>query len=137
MTRFFLLTSFIMLLGCTGSMNSNYEDLATYFGNQDLPLNQLKRYHISDFGDPATMVELSPTDLTGRGEGAGNIWVFKSADNLVIFIETNDRGHAGEFGYAYSQNGTVPVWDHDNWGELWTIDEQITDHWWKISFRLG
>jgi|GEM_PF-3051446 len=39
-----------------------------------------------------------------RGRGAGNVWAAREPDGpLIVIIETSDWGHAGEYGYAYSE----------------------------------
>jgi hypothetical protein len=129
---------FIVLLSisCTRT-SSKYEQIVEEVEKFNNPVGQLKKYKINNFSDLTTIRELSEDHFSDRGKGQGDIWVFKTNDNLVIFIETVDNGHAGEFGIVYSKNGNKPVWNHDDWGEFWIVGEKINDNWYEISFRLG
>ena len=53
----------------------------------------------------------------------------------MVFIETSDQGHGGEYGVVYSEKRQTPVLN-DNGGIDWTIDQKINDNWWNISYRL-
>lgn len=135
-------TLFIVLLfSCSNRKNTsgdakNYDNIIAEIKKMELPLGKLVKYRIETFSDISTIYKPSANFFSERGKGEGNICVLKTKENLLIFIETDDHGHAGEYGVAYSENGQTPVWNDDD-GEFWTVDEKINGHWWKISFRLG
>lgn len=72
-----------------------------------------------------------------RGEGSGLVWVHRANGRTCVWIETVDRGHVGEWGYAWSSDGTPPDWPYDAWGERWSLVTQLDAHWWTIEYRLG
>lgn len=71
-----------------------------------------------------------------RDEGP-TIWLSRQKGNIVLWLETKDWGHAGQFGYAFSANGDAPEWLADNWGEYWSLGRRLDDHWWQIENRLN
>jgi hypothetical protein len=80
-----------------------------------------------------------------RGGGAGRVWAARTKEGyLKVVIETSDMGHAGEYGYAYSD---VPLtlspldtsWSTvDVPGRLNIVgtDARIDDHWWAVLYNL-
>ena len=134
-----LLTLFMIVItasSCT-HIPSEYEAIIAKIIELDPPKETLTKYKMTDFSDLSTLKKMPDDYFSERGRGKGNIWVHPTGGNLVVFIETKDNGHAGEFGLAYSKTGETPIWYDDEWGELWSLDKQISDHWWKVSYRLG
>lgn len=132
---FYPLVAFLILMqGCAGS-TSRYEPIVDQIEAMNLPEGQLKKFKVADFENPEVVLA-TETEKPVRGQGKGMIWAAKLSGELVIFIETEDKGHAGEYGVAYSENGGVPAWDHDAWGEFWTTGKQLNTQWWEISYRL-
>ncbi len=128
-----LLTTF--LLSCSNDTKI-YDSIINEIKKQNLPLEKLVRYQIEDFSKTSTIKKLPDNFTADRGKGKGCIWVFKTKENLLVFIETDDHEHAGEYGVVYSEKGQTPIWDNHEWGERWSIDKKIKDKWWNISFRL-
>ena len=80
-----------------------------------------------------------------RGGGAGRIWATRTKEgHLKVVIETRDMGHAGEYGFAYSEVPLMPVPLDANWstvdvpGRLTIVgsDAQIDEHWWAVLNNL-
>jgi hypothetical protein len=45
-----------------------------------------------------------PVENIRRGKEGGDVWVSRDPNGkLTVIIETKDLGHAGQFGYAYSE----------------------------------
>ena len=72
---------------------------------------------------------------------AGDVWATMTADGkLKVVIETRDLGHAGEYGFAYSEAllaPTPPAWSRDVLrldlpGDLYYSRRKINDHWWEV-----
>ena len=125
----------VVLLSCSDS-TATYDAVIDEIKKIQLPIDTLEKFKIDDFSNAASIKKSADTGTVARGDGRGCIWVYKTKDNLLVFIETEDKGHAGEYGVAYSENQQAPVWNHDEWGERWSTDTRINDHWWNISFRL-
>ncbi len=86
--------------------------------------------------DPGRLHPAGSSDHT-RGRGRGLVWVVVHDDGTQhVFIETIDLGHAGEYGYAWSSEGT-PRWPADELGERWELSREIGDGWWTVAFKLG
>lgn len=67
--------------------------------------------------------------------------------NLTVVIETRDLGHAGEYGFAYSDRPLSPE-PFDGGGSWLRIDVpgdlnmvmpemKIDGHWWKVECNLN
>ena len=57
-------------------------------------------------------------ELVGGG-GAGRIWATRTEEgHLKVVIETRDMGHAGEYGFAYSEVPLMPVPLDANWSTV-------------------
>ena len=135
------LCTLLLLFGCGPLGFPGQTDMKTAVAVvqllQDVPAGELGRYYLRDFDDRGTLQAVPPGHESMRGEGRGRVWVYRTASNLEVFIETLDRGHAGEYGLAYSENGSPPRWRHDEWGDRWSVGRQIDEHWWLISYELG
>jgi hypothetical protein len=80
-----------------------------------------------------------------RGGGAGRVWAARSKEgHLKVVIETRDLGHAGEYGYAYSDAPLKLAPLDANWstvdvpGRLNIVgpDARIDEHWWAVLYNL-
>jgi hypothetical protein len=80
-----------------------------------------------------------------RGGGAGRVWAARTKEgHLKVVIETRDLGHAGEYGFAYSDVPLklAPLDEHwsivDVPGRLNIVapDARIDDHWWAVLYNL-
>jgi len=102
------------------------------------------RLRLDNPADPASLRLVKPDETFPRGAGAGCVWAKVSDDNLVVVIETSDVGHAGEYGFAYSD---VPLSSRPFGGGWFTIDVpgyinlvqpgmKIDDYWWKVLYNL-
>ena len=137
--RFSFPILFIALLAtasCT-SHTEHYDALIEVIKAKDLPVGEVVRFHLDKLDDVNTLRDLPSDHVTERGEGAGDLWAVSYGEGeWYLYIEEEDRGHGGEYGKVYSESGALPFWDHDEWGEFWTIGDQIDDHWWEIEYRL-
>lgn len=136
LNNFLSIGLFLFVFSCKPSTNQ-YEKIVIEIKKLAIPVETLVEYKIDDFSNLSTLKKLPDNYQSISGKGRGHIWIYKTANNLSIFIETLDHGHAGSFGVAYSENGEVPNWDSDNWVERWNINKKINEHWWEMSYRLG
>lgn len=141
-----------VLIGCDSTYNSDdlkkCKLIVEELKRNDLPNDTLLQFYIEDLDLNKGISEVvknkhyqSVVANSGktieRGMGRGNIHLYRSSSRIMIFIETKDQGHAGEYGYGYSSEPNKLNWDHDNWGEFWQFDSQLDSHWWQIYFDLG
>ena len=102
-------------------------------------------FRILDFADISSLQPSGSNELI-RGQNAGTIWASKNSfGELKVVIQTKDLGHAGEYGFAYSD---VPL-HLTSFGEHWyyidvpgrlniaTPKMQINQNWWKVVYNLG
>jgi hypothetical protein len=108
---------------------------------------EARRFHLRDLGEPATMSELAPDAEIRRGRGRGRIDArVTSAGALQVVIETADHGHAGEYGFAYSDAPleSTPMGGEGGWhtlhvpGHLFLTrpGNRIDPHWWSVLYNL-
>jgi hypothetical protein len=118
---------------------SRFEAIVAAVRALGLKAGKLAELRLDDFADPKTLRPIKAGEVFERGQGAGCIWAEVTADGaLRLSIETRDRGHAGEYGFAYSDTpltssgGTIDV------PGLCYADPsmQIDAHWWKVEYRL-
>jgi hypothetical protein len=100
---------------------------------------------LADLRDPASLSAAPPDKILARGQGAGSVWARRTAaGTLQVVIETRDLGHAGEYGFAYSDLPLRPSGDPGGWmhldlpGPLTIIrpEMQIDDRWWSVLYNL-
>jgi hypothetical protein len=124
---------------------SKYEAIVRNVKAFEMKAGEKKLFKLNNFEDPNSIQAL-PGNIDKHGTyGPGLIWAEKTNKGLYkIVIRTRDLGHAGEYGFAYSDtlltatsigNGwsTIPVPGHIN---LVTSDMKIDDNWWKVVFNL-
>jgi hypothetical protein len=89
---------------------------------------------------------LVETDSTlTRGAGRGRVWASRTKEgHLKVVIETNDLGHAGQYGFAYSDVALAPEPMDTNWStidvpsqlRIVDADGRIDEHWWRVLNNL-
>jgi hypothetical protein len=96
-----------------------------------------KDFKLDHLSDPKS---LHPFRAPCYGNDVGHVWARMSSEGwLTVVIETNDMGHAGSFGFAYSD---LPLADshgrHLNVpGMLNEPRKKIDEHWWEVQYSLG
>jgi hypothetical protein len=102
-------------------------------------------FRLDDLSNPQSLRPWKTEELMQRGEGAGHIWAKLSEDRkLKVVIETRDYGHAGEYGFAYSDepltkesfSGGSDWYRIDVPSDLNLVSEQIDEHWWSVLYNL-
>jgi hypothetical protein len=80
-----------------------------------------------------------------RGDGAGRVWANRTKEgHMKVVIETRDLGHAGQYGFAYSDVPLTPERMDENWSTLDVpsqlrivdADARIDEHWWRVVNNL-
>ncbi len=106
-----------------------------------------KEFMLDDLSEPKTLHPIPNGRLLPRGHEAGHVWAEVSTEGkLKVVIETRDLGHAGEYGFAYSEIPLTPKpseidrgwFSIDVPGRLNLVqpDMKVDDHWWKVVFNL-
>ena len=106
---------------------------------------------LDDLAVPKSLRPLKANEAFGRGQGAGagNVWAsVTTGGKLKVVIETRDLGHAGEYGFAYSEvpliasppggSGDGGWLELDLPGHLKIVQPsmKIDDHWWEVCYNL-
>ncbi|MCY3021996.1 MAG: hypothetical protein NTW87_23540 [Planctomycetota bacterium] len=108
--------------------------------------NEEKELRLADLSRPGSLRAVQPNETFARGQGAGCVWAKVSADGkLTVVIETRDLGHAGEYGFAYSDAPLLPKPFGKDWftidvpGHLNIVlpEMRIDEHWWRVLYNLG
>lgn len=98
------------------------------------------KLHLDRMDDPGSL-RPQRTEDRDRGAGSGNVFAIrKPGGELIVVIETKDLGHAGEYGYAYSE--THPA--HQGYNNLFRLDAEenlsctdpdweVERNWWKVQ----
>jgi hypothetical protein len=113
----------------------------------ELKLGERREFVVDRVRGAESLHAFKPDQSLSRGHGAGHVWAQMSADNtLKVVIETRDLGHAGEYGFAYSEVplSPAPSGKGGNWctidvpGHLTFVTPamKIDDHWWKVAYNL-
>ncbi len=106
---------------------------------------ETRELRLDDPADPRTLRPRRPGDPSERGRGAGNVWAMRTrAGALRVVIETRDLGHAGEYGFAYSDDPLVPRPAEGGWSTLEVPGHlefvlpsmRIDASWWEVAFNL-
>lgn len=97
---------------------------------------------LAKLDDPGSLRPAGDEPLV-RGRGAGLVWAERTREGkLKVVIETRDLGHAGEYGYAYSEVPLRATPLDANWstvdvpGTLNILEAQIDEHWWSVLYNL-
>ena len=106
---------------------------------------ETKEFRLDDRSDPRSLRLRRPGELVRRGDGAGSVWAEMTTDGrLMVVIETRDLGHAGEYGFAYSDAplNSGPI--GGPWQPLALPGHlrlglprmRIDDHWSEVAYNL-
>ncbi len=99
---------------------------------------------LDDPDEPKSLRLVRSDEQFARGDAVGNVWARSRNGHLTVVIETRDLGHAGEYGFAYSDEvlSLEPFGDHwftiDVPGKINIVqpDMKIDAHWWKVVYNL-
>jgi hypothetical protein len=126
------------------------EAIVTEVRSLGLKPGETANLRLDDISVPKSLRSLKPNEMSEAGFGEGKVWAAMTRDGkLKVVIETRDLGHAGEYGFAYSEVPLIasPLGGSNdgNWLELdlpghLTITQasmKIDDHWWEVLNNLN
>jgi hypothetical protein len=120
--------------------HARYEAIVTRIRSLGLKPGERRQYRLDDPGNASTLRLDAESPPPPRGHGAGTIWVETDEHgHLLIAIETIDSGHAGEWGYLYADRSVKMRRGQttEGPGREWTLECDLGDGWWSVSYRLG
>ncbi len=103
-----------------------------------------REFILENVSDPQSLRPLHSDEMLLRERGAGHVWAEVSSDGkLKVVIETRYLGHAGEYGFAYSDAPLSPK-PFGGSGNCFSLDVpgvlnqilpsmKIDEHWWKVE----
>jgi len=106
-----------------------------------------KEFRVDTLSDPKSIRPLKSGTIVDGEQGVGHVWAEVSRDGkLKVVIETRNLGHAGEYGFAYSDVALLPEpfgtgrdWFSINVpGHLNLVQPsmKVDEHWWKVVYNL-
>jgi hypothetical protein len=119
---------------------SRFEAVVAEVRRLPFPPDEVVEFYLDDISDPRSLRPRGEDDFLPIGKG-GHVWAERTGDgHLKVVIETTDSGHAGEFGFAFSDLPLGPVRSTgypqvDVPGYLNFVDgpeSQIDEHWWSV-----
>jgi hypothetical protein len=117
---------------------ARYEAIVTAVTPMVVTDDSLYRFQLPDLTQPQGIQPVSAAQLLTAARLNGHtVAAMRQGKSLHLWIETVDRGHAGQYGYAYSSDSTLPEWDGDRYEEWWQLGDKLEDHWYAIYFDLG
>jgi len=107
-----------------------------------------EEFVVGSLSDPTSLRPWKQTPASSMAKAGNRVWAEISADGkLKVVIETRDLGHAGTYGFAYSDSplSPKPFGPEGNWllldvpGDLNMVQPnmKIDDHWWKVLNNLN
>jgi hypothetical protein len=98
--------------------------------------DQLYRFRLADDLDAATLTPVPKGVFLNRGDGRGLVSAAIDArQRIAVSIETRDEGHAGEYGFMFSDDGigasTLEIIERDS-----QHVERETDHWVRWHYDM-
>lgn len=105
-----------------------------------------REFVLNGWLDPTSLKAIRSEGSAPIGRGAGRAWAEVAASGaLTVVIETRDLGHAGEYGFAYSDEPLTPQPISENWYRLdvpgpvnqVTQRMKIDAHWWSVENGLN
>ncbi len=123
---------------------AHYEAVVAQVRSMQLEAGIETALRLDDPSDPKSLRKVKPDESFSRGAGEGNVWAILQDGKLRVVIETQDLGHAGEYGFAYSDEVLSPQPFGEQWhtldvpGKINIVqpDMKIDDHWWKVAYNL-
>jgi len=122
-----------------------FEAIIAEVRQADLKPETEQQFFLDDLLDPKSLRRVSYEEISKitSGRVAGRVWAQVSPEGaLQVVIETRDNGHAGQWGFAYSDRSpkVTPRGEDDRWFYLAVpshLNEvrtswQIDNHWWKV-----
>ena len=103
--------------------------------------NESVELRLDDINTSKSLRLRKSNEVFYRGQGVGNVWATLTASGkLEVVIETRDLGHAGEYGFAYSEIPLSP--SPSSWGKdvlqldlpshLQAPARKMDDNWWEV-----
>jgi hypothetical protein len=125
----------------------NLEAVVAYVRTSGIKPGQQSEFLISNLTDPRSIRPIKPHQGFTPGEDAGHAWADVAEDGkLKVVIETRDLGHAGMYGFAFSDSALSPksTGGDNDWftldvpGRLNYVQRhmKIDDHWWEVINNL-
>jgi len=124
---------------------TRFEGIVEHVRAMGIRPGETRQLRLDDLTDPKSLRSLKTGEAFARGQGAGSVWAEATVDGaLKVVIETRDLGHAGEYGFAFSDTALSPEPLGDAWfaldlpGRLNLVlpRMQVNDHWWQVVYNL-
>lgn len=124
---------------------SHFESVVAQVRGMELAPNTDHDLRLDDLNNPQSLRPVRANEIFYRGQAAGGVCArIDSQGKLKVVIVTKDLGHAGIYGFAYSDEPLAPQPDYGAWQTLDVPSHvqyvlpnmKIDDHWWKVEYNL-
>lgn len=126
---------------------ARFEEVVAEARRLPIPPDDVVELRLDRLSDPRSLRPVRDDEVFGAGEGAGRVWAQRTVDgHMKVVIETQDSGHAGHYGFAFSDVPLKPEPrdDPSNWsridvpGHLCIVmpDGKIDEHWWSVLSNM-
>lgn len=122
-----------------------FERVVDQVRRSGLAPGETREFRLDDPREPTSLRPCREGETFGRGLGAGSVWGERTREGkLKVVIETRDLGHAGEYGFAFSEEPLEPKPCGGGWstldvpGHLNLVlpDMKIDGSWWRVLYNL-
>lgn len=123
-----------------------FENVIEEVRNSGIKPGETRVFRLDDLAHPESLRPWKPDEQLSLGQGLGNVWAQMTAEGkLKVVIQTRDLGHAGRYGFAYSEAPLSPQPYDSDWFyldlpcdlNLTLPGMQIDSKWWKVLNNLG
>jgi hypothetical protein len=128
-----------------GFDRARFEAIVAEVRRYDIAPGKELELRLDDISNPRSLRLRRDDEQILRGEGVGHVWAARTeGGRLKVVIEIQDGGHAGEYGFACSDEPLTPRRLDENWstiavpGPLNIVgsNARIDAHWWSVLNNL-
>jgi len=113
-----------------------FEQIVTRVRALAIVPGQIYRFRVSDDLEPSSLAPLPNSAMLGRGDGRGLVRAKVDARHrLAVSIETRDDGHAGEYGFMFTDDGLAGA-DLEFVQLDSQHEERVDDHWVRWHYDM-
>ena len=135
-----LLSSWASMPGRTDFMlhEGRYQAIIQAVEAQGIRMGEQREFFLRDPSSPASLQAVDPNETVDRGTGTGTVWIRRTGKSAyIVSILVADLGHAGLYGYLYSDVPLSVISDDSDAtinapGPMQQVQMQLNERWWVI-----
>jgi hypothetical protein len=117
---------------------SRYQAIFQAAAAQGIRMGEQREFFLNDPSSPESLQAVDPNETADCGTGTGTVWIRRTGKNAyIVSILVADLGHAGLYGYLYSDVPLSVISDDSDAtinapGPMRQVQMQLNEHWWVI-----